>query len=157
MKRLRGFFLAALMMPLSVLAAGTTLVIELNSGQTASFELKDKPVLTMEGTQLKIVTETVQASYERSNVKEFHFTSEGAGIEQVTAKGAMAFCQTDADHLEISGLAAGEHITVSDMGGRQIGAVSRSGNKAVVSLSGQQKGIYLIKVGKSQTIKFIKK
>jgi hypothetical protein len=69
----------------------------------------------------------------------------------------VLFHQTDADHLEISGLPANESITVCDTGGQSIGTVRRTQDGAVVSFSNQQKGIYLIQVGKSQTIKFIKK
>ena len=46
---------------------------------------------------------------------------------------------------------------VCDMAGRQCGSISRSGDTATISLSGQQKGVYLVRVGKSQTIKIVKK
>ena len=154
--RFKLLLLAVLLLPLSVMAEGTTLVVERTNGTTESFALKDQPVLTMVGTQLKIVSNAIQASFERAEVKQFYFLTDGTGIQQTT-KDAVLFRQTDADHVEISGLSANESITVCDMGGRSIGAVSRTPDGAVVSLSGQQKGIYLIQVGKSQTLKFIKK
>jgi hypothetical protein len=43
------------------------------------------------------------------------------------------------------------------MTGRLIGDVSRTKDKVTVNLSGHQKGIYLIKVGDSETIKIIRK
>lgn len=156
MKRLRLLFMVALLLPLSALAAETTLVVELTTGQTASYVLQDKPVLTMEGTLLKIKTETVQTDYERSLVKRFYFTGDFTGVEEAS-KEALVYKQTDADHLEISGLSQGDHITICDMAGRQCGTMSRTGNTAVISLSGQQRGVYLIRVGKCQTIKFVKK
>ena len=133
-------FLAALLLPLSALAAETTLVVELTTGQTANYVLQDKPVLTIEGTLLRIKTESVQTDYERSQVKRFYFTGDHTGLKE-TLKDALVYKQTDADHLEISGLSQ----------------ISHSGNTAIVSLSGQQRGVYLIRVGKSQTIKFVKK
>lgn len=148
--------MVALLLPLSALAAETTLVVELTTGQTASYVLQDKPVLTMEGTLLKIKTETVQTDYERSLVKRFYFTGDFTGVEEAS-KEALVYKQTDADHLEISGLSQGDHITICDMAGRQCGTMSRTGNTAVISLSGQQRGVYLIRVGKCQTIKFVKK
>ena len=156
MRKLRWLFMVALLLPLSALAAETTLVVELTTGQTASYVLQDKPVLTMEGTLLKIKTETVQTDYERSLVKRFYFTGDFTGVEEAS-KEALVYKQTDADHLEISGLSQGDHITICDMAGRQCGTMSRTGNTAVISLSGQQRGVYLIRVGKCQTIKFVKK
>ena len=148
--------MVALLLPLSVLAAETTLIVELTTGQTASYVLQDKPVLTMEGTLLKITTETVQTDYERSLVKRFYFTGDFTDVKEAL-KETLVYKQTDADHLEISGLSQGDRITICDMAGRQCGSISRTGNTAVVSLSGQQRGVYLIRVGKSQTIKFVKK
>lgn len=148
--------MAVLLLPLSALAAETTLVVELTTGQTASYVLQDKPVLTMEGTLLKITTETVQTNYERSLVKRFYFTGDFTDVKEAL-KETLVYKQTDADHLEISGLSQGDRITICDMAGRQCGSISRTGNTAVVSLSGQQRGVYLIRVGKSQTIKFVKK
>ena len=130
MKRLKWLFLAALLLPLSALAAETTLVVELTTGQTANYVLQDKPVLTIEG--------------DHTGLKE-------------TLKDALVYRQTDADHLEISGLSQGDRIMVCDMAGRQCGSISRSGDTATISLSGQQKGVYLVRVGKSQTIKIVKK
>ena len=156
MRKLKWLFLAALLLPLSALAAETTLVVELTTGETASYVLQDKPVLTMEGTLLKIKTETVQTDYERSLVKRFFFTGDFTGVEEMS-KEVLVYKQTDADHLEISGLSQGDHITICDMAGRQCGTMSRTDNTAVISLSGQQRGVYLIRVGKSQTIKFVKK
>lgn len=156
MRKLRWLFMVALLLPLSVLAAETTLIVELTTGQTASYVLQDKPVLTMEGTLLKITTETVQTDYERSLVKRFYFTGDFTDVKEAL-KETLVYKQTDADHLEISGLSQGDRITICDMAGRQCGSISRTGNTAVVSLSGQQRGVYLIRVGKSQTIKFVKK
>ena len=156
MKRLKMLFLAALLLPLSALAAETTLVVELTTGQTANYVLQDKPVLTIEGTLLRIKTESVQTDYERSQVKRFYFTGDHTGLKE-TLKDALVYKQTDADHLEISGLSQSDRITVCDMAGRQCGSISRSGDTATISLSGQQKGVYLVRVGKSQTIKIVKK
>jgi hypothetical protein len=156
MKRLKWLFLAALLLPLSALAAETTLVVELTTGQTANYVLQDKPVLTIEGTLLRIKTESVQTDYERSQVKRFCFTGDHTGLKE-TLKDALVYKQTDADHLEISGLSANDRIMIYNTSGVQVGAVSRDSDKAVVSLSGLQRGIYLIKVGNIQTIKFVKK
>lgn len=156
MKRLRVLLLTALLLPLSAMATESTLVVELTSGETANYLLQEKPVLTFDGTQLTITTEAVQTGYERALVKRFYFIGDFTGIKE-TAKNAVVYKQTDADHLEISGLSANDRIIIYNMSGVQVGSVSRESDKAVVSLSGVQRGIYLVKVGNIQTIKFVKK
>lgn len=150
------FLLAFLMLPMTMLATDTSLVVELTNGQTANYLLQDKPTLTVAGTQLKIATATVQASYERAEVKKFYFTTESTRVNKIV-KNALVYRQTDANNLEISGLSGDERITVCDMAGRTMGTVSQTNGAALISLSGHQSGVYLIKVGNSQTIKFIKK
>jgi hypothetical protein len=137
-------------------AANTTLVVELTNGQTANYLLQDKPVLTMEGTRLNIKTEAVQTDYERSLVKQFYFTDGSTGVKEVS-KDALMYRQTDSDHLEISGLSQNDRIAIYNTSGVQVGSVSRNSDKAIVSLSGLERGIYLVKIGKCQTIKFIRK
>ena len=150
------FLLAFLMLPMTMLATDTSLVVELTNGQTANYLLQDKPTLTMDGTQLKIATATVQASYERAEVKRFYFTTESTSVNEIV-KNAMVYRQIDANHLEISGLSGDERITVCDMAGRTVGAISQTNGTALISLNRHPSGVYLIKVGNSQTIKFIKK
>ena len=156
MKQRKLLFILAMMLPLGILAKGSMLVVELTSGQTANYLLQDKPVMAMEGTMLNITTATLQASYERADIKRFYFVEDPSGIQELS-KDALSFRQKDADHLEISGLPKGDRVTISDLSGRQRGTVSHSDGTAVVNLSGQPKGVYLVKVGKSQTIKIVKK
>ena len=156
MRKFIRILLVALLLPMTVMAANTALVVELTNGQTANFLLQDKPVLTMEGTRLNIKTEAVQTDYERSLVKQFYFTDGATGVKEVL-KNALVYKQTDADHLEISGLSQNDRIAIYNTSGVQVGSVSRDSDKAVISLSGLERGIYLVKIGKSQTIKFIRK
>lgn len=156
MRRLKTLLLLSLVLPMSVLAAGTAFVVVLNNGNTASFLLQEDPVMTFEGSKLIITTGTVHTDFERADIKEFTFTGNSTDVKAVPQKN-LVYKQTDAEHLEISGLDAGTTVSIYDMAGQQVGSVSRMGDKAVVSLSGKQKGIYLIQVGTSQTIKFIKK
>ena len=117
--------LMLMLLPMTILAAETSLVVELTNGQTANYLLQDKPTLTMDGTQLKIATATVQASYERAEVKRFYFTTESTSVNEIV-KNAMVYRQIDANHLEISGLSGDERITVCDMAGRTVGAISQT-------------------------------
>ena len=156
MRKFIRILLAALLLPMTAMAANTTLVVELTNGQTANYLLEDKPVLTMEGTRLNIKTDAVQTDYERSLVKRFYFIEGSTGVKEVS-KDALMYRQTDSDHLEISGLSQNDRIAIYNTSGVQVGSVSRNSDKAIVSLSGLERGIYLVKIGKSQTIKFIRK
>lgn len=156
MRKFIRILLAALLLPMSTMATNTALVVELTDGQTINYLLLEKPVLTMDGTRLNIKSEVVETGYERSLVKRFYFTGESTGVKEVS-KGALVYKQTDADHLEISGLSQSERIAIYNTSGVQVGSISRDSDKAVVSLSGLQRGIYLVKIGKNQTIKFVRK
>ena len=156
MRKFIRILLAALLLPMSTMATNTALVVELTDGQTINYLLLEKPVLTMDGTRLNIKSEVVETGYERNLVKRFYFTGESTGVKEVS-KGALVYKQTDADHLEISGLSQSERIAIYNTSGVQVGSISRDSDKAVVSLSGLQRGIYLVKIGKNQTIKFVRK
>lgn len=156
MRKFIRILLAALLLPMSAMATNTALVVELADGQTINYLLLEKPVLTMDGTRLNIKSEVVETGYERNLVKRFYFTGESTGVKEVS-KGALVYKQTDADHLEISGLSQSERIAIYNTSGVQVGSISRDSDKAVVSLSGLQRGIYLVKIGKNQTIKFVRK
>lgn len=156
MKFIKILLVALLLLPMTVKAANSTLVVELTNGQTANYLLQDKPILTMEGTRLNIKTDDIQTYYERSQVKKFYFTDGSTGTKEML-KDALVYKQTDADHLEISGLSQNDRIAIYNTSGVQVGSVSRDSDKAVVSLNGLQRGIYLVRIGKSQTIKFIRK
>ena len=153
--KIKTILFAALLLPLSVLAENKALVIELNSGQTSSFLLLEKPVMTMADTELNITTASIQASFLMADVKRFYFSEETNDIKTLRQEG-FTFSQIDGDNLEITGLSSKDHITIFDMAGHQLGSASISEGKANVCISGYKQGIYFIKTG-SQTIKFLKK
>ncbi len=138
------------------MADETVLVMELNNGEIAQYLLLDEPKLTMDGTQIKISTASVQARFERNEVKRFYFTKEATNVKEV-AKNTLVYHQINNDQLEIIGLSQDDYVDVLNMAGTSTGQIARSKDRAVVNLSGHQKGVYLIQVKNGQTIKFIKK
>lgn len=145
-----------ILLPMMAMADETVLVVELNSGETAQYLLLDKPTLTMDGTRINISTANVQAGFERDEVKRFYFTKETTIVKEV-AKNTIVYHQIDNDQLEIIGLSQDDYVNVCNMSGSPLGNITRTMDKALVNLSGHQKGVYLIQVGNGQTIKFIKK
>ena len=148
--------LVMMLLPMMAMADDTAFVVELTNGQKAEYLLKDKPTLTMEGTQLIISSATVQAGFERSDVIRFYFSTETSGVKEVS-KNTLVYRQIDNEQLEIIGLSPDDYVNVYNMSGSPLGNITRTTDRAVVNLSGHQKGVYLIQVGNGQTIKFIKK
>lgn len=146
-----------MLLPMRVFAENISLIVELANGHKVNYLLRDKPVMTMDGTKLVIETVTIQTNYERADVSRFYFEKDPSEVKELP-KNSLRFKQTDTDIFEISGLPQDEHITIFDTAGFQCGSISFIGSSsAIVNLSGLRKGAYLIKIGKIQTIKFVKK
>lgn len=153
---------AALLLPLGILAANSTLVVELKDGKLAYFILSEKPILTPHGSMVKIESENVMASYERSDVMRMYFADESVGVDDIEKEeNNMVFTQTEPNRLTISNLSEKDEIIVSNLAGRLYsGCVSRHGTDAIVDLGSYPKGVYIIKIGNKrnkQTIKMTKK
>ena len=139
------------------MSAGSSLFLELRNGRTVEFVLADKPEVTLEGNQLFVSSETTQATYARSEVSYFHFAESVDGI------GDARMNKLKIVHLDntvlISGLTESEHaISVFDMNGRKCPVdVSIVGSSATINFELVVRGAYIIKIGKEQTIKIVKK
>ena len=110
--------LTALLLTMTASGQVTTLVIELVNGQTASYTLAEKPVLTMQGTKLTIATSMVETSYERTSVARFYFSESATGIVNTEAR-QLTYTQTAADEFVVSDISAAEQVTVYDLSGKQ--------------------------------------
>lgn len=149
--------LLAAMLPLAGIHAGSVLVVELNGGSTERFALQDKPELTMSGTKLVVKSTAVEKSYERSAVRSFYFEDSGTGIEELKDN-TISYRQTGVNQFLISGLSVDERVTVNNLSGQLFNqTVSQNGDEAFVNLSECPKGVYIIKIGKNNTIKIIKR
>lgn len=151
--------LAALLLPLCLWATNSTLVVKLKDGKQAYFILGEKPVLTPHGSQVKIESESLKTSYERSDVMRMYFADESVGVDDIEKEeNNMVFTQTEPNRLTISNLSEKDEIIVSNLAGRLYsGCVSRNGTDAIVDLGSCPKGVYIIKIGNKQTIKMTKK
>lgn len=151
--------LVSTLLPAGTLAAGSTLVVELKEGKQAYFILSEKPVLTTFGSQMRIESESVEISYERSDVLRMYFADGSVGVDDIeTNESNVVFTQTETYRLAISNLSEKNRIIVSNLAGRLYNdCVSRNDTDAIIDLEGCPKGVYIIKVGNKQTIKMTKK
>lgn len=132
------------------------LIIELNNGSTHSFVLADKPVVTFEGSKIKVVSSRLSLEKERSEVKDFHFVMVDAIDNVADNEVRVVLLGTN---VKIYGLSESDKpIRVFDLNGRVAPAlITTNGSQAEVILEGLPKGIYIVKIGNKHTIKVTKK
>lgn len=128
----------------AVLAVETALKVLLTTGGSETYVLAQKPTVRFDGTRMLVETPTVNAGYQRSEVKSMTFVSVDAGVDDVKADGVVYVYKDNvfecADH----------DIRVFDMSGRQAAAGHGS-----VSLAGCTSGVYVVNVN-GKSIKVVK-
>jgi hypothetical protein len=97
-------------------------------------------------------------SFSRDEVKHITFeTVEPNGIEAMNADQQRVTFKLQNDKIDVSGLQAGDRIAVAKADGRSVMNLSAaSGGHAVIDLSRQGSGVYVVSVNKSFTFKIMK-
>ena len=134
----------------------TRLVMELRDGTTDVYELADKPIVTFDGSKVKIASAAATADYERSDVKNFHFTSAATGLSDVAAQGALTLRYTDNESVTLTGNGLIE-ASLYNAEGKLMNQVSAQNGTLTLSLKSYVPGIYLLNVPGHTTYKLIKK
>lgn len=133
----------------------TALKLVMNNGTTASFLLSEQPVLSFESHLLVVSSNTVSASYQLSDVKEYYFVELGNSVEELQ-KDEVRFVRQSNDEVIIYGLSPSV-VCVYDLSGRRRPvSIQQQGNAVVVSLQQLQAATYIIHLNQ-QSIKIIKK
>ena len=138
-----GMFLSSIMYA----QEKNALVIKLTDGNTHTFVLSEKPVITLPGGNI-VVNGSASTTYARSEVEKFYFVyDDGTGIESV-GKDNIKFNYVDGENVRISGLKDKTIVSVASLDGKIISTQKSDGTGSVtVSLGNQLKGIYIISVG----------
>lgn len=140
--------------------ANSVLVIELIDGSMYRYELQEKPVLTFSNTVMTINKEgaALSTSYERSIVKRFFFDT-GSGIQGVIdSENTVSITQIGDNQIKIKNLSLDERIIIADVAGKLYNdCKTRNGTEAFIDLNACPKGIYIINIGKKQSIKMTRK
>lgn len=154
MKILRTLLATLLFLPIATMAQ-SQLAVKLTDESLVRFVLTDKPVISFDGEQLLIKSETAEASYARADVAEFYFEPVGTAIEHTTADN-LRFSYLDNETVCVEGSQTA--LQLYDHSGRLLQApVSTVATKQTISLNGLPAGVYLIKISPQQTIKIFKK
>ena len=165
MRKTKVLVLAAMLAaPAMRAAAGQGVTFLFNDGHKESYLFSDNPKLQVsaDGITVKFDASDTPASYQFNDIKNFHFADDiTSGIEGVAVSAvgqpSNALFNYDGGAVSVTGLAAGERMTVATSGGAVIAVASaNSEGCASVDLSGEAGGIYLVSAG-GRAVKVIKK
>ena len=146
MKRLQLLLLMLLALPIGMLAdSQNTLVVKLKNGAETTFFLKDKPNVTFEGTDLKVVSNKETVTFALSDVLRFEYAKKDpTGINETVIDPTDVRFQDGV--LVISKLKAGASVCIYALDGKLLRQLTahRSGTYRL-SLSELPTGLYLVK------------
>lgn len=136
--------------------AQNKLVIYLNDGNTACFELSEHPKITFSGDSLCVVSPTTTIEIARIAVKNFTFEESEDYETSIDTPHNDVSITTSENSITLKGLTDGEVITVYGIDGKVITkSIAVDGNCTIV-LDNLSSGIYLININ-TTTIKYLKK
>ena len=157
---MKKLLLSLLLLTFSVLSFAQkkdVLSIFMKDGTSVYFLLKEKPLITFENTDVKVVSSTDEAVLERSQVDHFEFVNETpTAIEDVEEELDREKFELTRNAIHLSGLTPSCKVQLFSIGGQSILVTSANENGAVtISIDSLQAGIYLVNYNEI-TIKFIK-
>ena len=123
----------------------TSLILLLKDGTTQTYELAEQPVITVVGTELKIVANHADVSIPLSDVVRYTFQKRTTGIDEVDTNQEVIDYKDGV--LTLSGLEAGTPISLYTIDGRLLQAhtVADYGTYRQ-SLASLRQGVYVVKV-----------
>ena len=134
-----------------------------SNGVKASFAFASKPKIAVTATGLTVSsTNAAEVSYQFADVQKFYFEDDvvETGIQQVDGSGSAkhpVFHYADGV-VSVNGMAAGDRLVVSSVGGSLVGGVKADGQgNASIDLSGHSAGVYVVSTGNGVSFKLLKK
>ena len=148
--------LASVLLLGSVLStyADEYMVVELNNGETYSFLLADRPVITYESASL-VINSNANTSYAIENIKEYHFSNLNAKSVDISVH-SMRIVNIDEETIEVQNAKPLASVCLSSVNGaKTLSSYIGTDGKVVVKLP-QSKGIYVLSVD-GNSFKIIRK
>ena len=134
------------------------LVIDFSDGTNISFALAKQPVLTFADNRLCVSVEGQKSEFELSDVLNFHFKEDPSDIRYPRIDSDYTISWQGDDLIVISNVASDAVIRLYGIDGALYpNGVNVNGDRAEISLSVLPKGIYLININNSRTIKVSRK
>ena len=133
--------------------AHNILVVAMRDGSSAKFMLESKPKITFVGDVMKIVSSGSSMEFIRSDVKNYHFDSEGTAVNETVAESNVSF---EGNVLVVSGVAENMPVTVYSSAGVVVKQTVVIDGSCSISLDDLATGLYIVTFN-NMTFKFLKR
>lgn len=153
MKKIK-LFLLSMLFALGVNADEQNyLVVQLNDGSSASFQLAKHPKITFLGEVMNIVSETSSMEFNLSDVKNYLFSNVPTSIDEVSEESDVA---VNENMLTVSGVSNNTTVRIYNTSGVEVVSATAIAGSCSVSLHSLPCGIYIVTYNNT-TFKFFKK
>lgn len=135
------------------------MIIETSEGMKISFALSDSPELLFDGRTLKVTSNNDSHSFELSNITKWYFESLTTNINDVIKNEMPIVEYNNNENIIVNGITFSSKIRLHSIDGKErMVKVSFTGDKkAIISIASLPQGLYILSLGKQQSIKIFKK
>lgn len=132
------------------------LTFVLENGEVHEFLLREKPVITFDADMVTVATTTESITFNRNEVDSYSSDPKPESVIISTLPGLLV-SRISNDLLRVDGAPAGCDISVWSVGGAACFTLRcNSGGSADVDLANLTPGVYVVRIGKCQTLKIVK-
>lgn len=130
------------------------LVIDFTDGTDISFALAKRPILSFSDQKLSISVEIQKSEFDLSDVVNFHFKEAPSDIHSPRVDDIYTIIWQDDDHIVISNATPDTLIRLYGIDGTMYSSlVNANEDRIDISLAALPKGIYLLNINNSKSIK----
>lgn len=146
-----------LMAAITVCAQPTKILVWLTNGQKVSYNLSERPTMTVENENVRLKSKTVDLLYAVTDIQRVTFDDQTDGIESATKTNKSGNATLIQESMTFTEFKSGETVRIYNNAGQlaQSYKIGADGS-LTVSLSNFQPGIYIVKT-QYKSFKFIKK
>ena len=134
------------------------LVIDFTDGTDMSFALAKKPIITFADQRIRVSVGSRSSEFEISDVVNFHFKEDPSDIRSPRLDDEYTIIWQGDDHIVISNATAETKILLYGIDGTFYPShINVNGDRIEISLAALHKGIYLLNINHSRTLKINRK
>lgn len=129
--------------------------VALADGSSHTFYFDEHPEITFDHGKINITSDNFEMSYERDEIADMKFENVQSGIAEVVRDNVSFEIKGNVIHVQ--GIPQYSQVSVYDINGIKVMELSPVSEQEVsVDLNPLSSGIYFVRIGNLQTIKFIK-
>ncbi len=134
------------------------LVIDFTDGTNMSFALAKKPIITFADQRIRVSVGSRSSEFEISDVVNFHFKEDPSDIRSPRVDNEYTIIWQGDDQIVVSNATPDTLIRLYGIDGTMYSSqVNANGDRIEISLAALPKGIYLLNINNSRTIKINRK